>query len=133
MGIQRRFIRDVFTGDLREVCDDPAGELQALTDASRERTAWMARRSPRRSNAWDSSKDYVNKGMSLKPEDATPERIAAENEAARRHGTGAYYDNNGLCHCPTRRSVAREMARPHGPNNYVFQDNDACYSDCAGR
>ena len=121
------FRRDWFTGELEEVPSEGGGRQIIFRGA----VPPVSRR--RHVDPWDSSKDYVNKAMSLKPEDATPERIAAENEAARKHGTGAYYDSNGNCHCPTRRSLAREMARPHGPQGFYFQNNDAGYGDCAGR
>ena len=78
-------------------------------------------------NPWDRGKDVICRPLSIKPEDATPERIAKENEEARRHGTGARYDNRGVCHTPTRGSRSREMRRLNK------QDNDAGYGDHAGR
>jgi len=77
-----------------------------------------------RGNLWA---DNVCKAVSIAPEQATPERIARENEAARKHGTGAVYGADGLCHLPTRGSRAREFRR------LGRQDNDAAYSDFGGR
>ena len=87
----------------------------------------------RRGDPWDTGKDHVIRAMSLKPEEATPERIALENEAARRHGTGAYYDDKGICRVPTRGSRAKEMRRGHEATDFKLQDNDAGYGDYPGR
>lgn len=82
---------------------------------------------PRCCNPWDASKDHTDRGMSIMPELATPERIAAENAEARQHGTGAVYDKRGVCHLPTRGSKNRELRRRR------LQNNDAGYGDHAGR
>lgn len=108
-----RFVRDWFTDELIEV---PYTENVVTT----------SRKSPSKRNAWDSKNDFVCKAMSLKPEDATPSRVEAENEAAKKHGTGAWYDMNGRCHLPTRGSRSREMRRRG------FMDLDAGYGDWAG-
>ena len=85
-----------------------------------------------RFDPWDTGKDHVDRGMSIKPEEATPERIERLNENAKKQGTGAYYTPDGRCCTPTRRSKAKEM-RARADVDFGFQDNDAGYSDCAGR
>lgn len=122
-----RFVRDWFTGELKELPSEGVGRQIIFRGATPPVTG---RR--RLADPYDRGRDHISIGMSLKPEDATPERIAAENEACRRHGTGAYYTPDGLCHTPTRGSRAREMARPHH-GGYHYQDNQAGYSDRAGR
>lgn len=74
---------------------------------------------------WGRGSDFVCTACSIKPEEATPERIARENAAARYHGTGAHYSPDGKCHMPTRRSRARE----HGRRSYA--DFDAGFGDRA--
>src|SRR4051794_19192543 len=82
-------------------------------------------------SAWDSSKDFTSRGMSLAPEQATPTRIAELNENARRHRTGAIYDKQGVCHLPSRKGRAREM-KARGDVGFRYIDNDAGYGDFAG-
>lgn len=126
----RRFRRNLFTNELEEVWDNPVAAFEVINRRSRENTDWMARKGGYK-NPYDTGKDHVDRAMSLKPEDVTPERIAHENEMCKRHGTGAYYDGKGQCRTPTRSSRAREMARPHH-GGFQYQDNDAGYSDRAG-
>jgi len=128
----RRFRRNVFTGVLEEIWDDPAVEFEAQNEKMREKTAHMVRKSSRHVNPWDTGKDHICKAMSIKPEEATPARIAWENEQSKRHGTGAYYDKQGNCYTPTRGSRSKEMRRPHR-GGFRYQDNDAGYGDYAGR
>jgi hypothetical protein len=117
--------RDIFTGELKERPDCPAGrEIIYIEPIYYNPT--------RAGSPWDRGTDHVDRGMSLQPEQATPERIARENEECRHHNTGAYYTPDGLCHMPTRGSRRREMARPHHGGLH-YQDNDAGYSDAAGR
>lgn len=125
MAVMRRFRRNLFTDVIEEVYDDVVAELQPLNASSQEKVAWMARKTYK--NPYDTGCDHVNRGMSLTPEEATPQRVAAENAAARQHGTGAYYTPDGLCHVPTRGARAREMRRRG------HQDNDAGYGDWGGR
>ena len=101
----RRFRKNLFSGELEEVDDDPAVEFAAQNARVRERTAWMVTKRRRFASPWDTGKDVINRNMSLKPEDATPERIAAENEAARRHNTGAWYDSKGQCHIAKQEEI----------------------------
>lgn len=75
-------------------------------------------------NLWQ---DHACKAISIKPEEATPERVARENAEAKRHGTGAVYDKDGVCHLSGRGSRAREMRR------LGRMDNDAGFGDYAGR
>lgn len=82
---------------------------------------------PTRRAAGNMWADHVCRPLSIPAEQATPERIARENAAARKHGTGAVYDRDGNCHLPTRGSRAREMRRLNR------QDNSAGYGDWAGR
>ena len=121
------FIRDLFTGELKEIPGGPGGRqiIYRSPEAKRERRRFA--------DPWDRGRDHISRPLSLLPEQATPERVAAENEAARYHGTGAYFTPDGLCHLPTRGSRSKEMARPHGPLGFRYQDNDAGYSDYAGR
>lgn len=105
----KRYVRNIFTGELEERTDNPQDEFNELNRKSREKTEWMTRKSSRHCNPWWS--DSISRPLSLPPEEATPERIAAENEAAQRHRTGAWFDKEGVCRTPTRRSRNREMAR----------------------
>jgi len=66
-------------------------------------------------------------GLSIPPEQATPERIARENAETKRHNTGACYDRYGRCFTSSKRSQNRELRR-RGQQN-----NDAGDSDYAGR
>jgi hypothetical protein len=111
-----RFVRDLFTGELQEV---PYGEGGRQIIA-RETVKYAPRRL---GNPWDRGKDHISRPLSLMPEEATPERIKAENEAAKAHNTGAWYDSNGLCHLGTRGMRVREMRRKEKI------DNDGCYGD----
>jgi hypothetical protein len=76
--------------------------------------------------------------LSLKPEDATPERVEAENESARKHGTGAWFDANGECHTSTRGTQNREMRRQSIRNQELpvrmpgLVNLDAGYGDFCG-
>lgn len=127
-GASVRLLRDCLTGELKELPSEGGGRKIIFRGATPPVTG---RR--RQADPYDNGKEHVDRGMSLKPEDATPERVAHENEQCKRHATGAWYDLKGLCHTPTRGSRAREMARPHGPNQLRFQDNDGGYGDCCGR
>jgi len=120
------FIRDLFTGELKEV-EHGAGGRQILY-----RSPQPTNRVKRYANPWDQGKDHVCRPLSLLPELATPERIEAENAAARHHGTGAYYTPDGMCHLPTRGARSREMARERSDGSRR-QDNDGCYGDYCGR
>jgi hypothetical protein len=122
------FVRDIFTGELQERDSGPGGRQVIFQETPR----FGLGNSRRRGNPWDRGKDHVDVGMSIKPEEATPEKIAALNENAKRQGTGAYYSPDGLCHTPTRGSRAKEM-RGRLTIDFGFQDNDAGYGDCAGR
>ena len=121
-----RFVRDVFTGELREVRDDPAAEFEELNRLSRENAGYDPGRNP---NPW--YKDNICRPMSLLPEEATPERIAQENEEARRHGTGARYDGKGECYLSSRGVRSRELRRPKLRSGIRLQqqDFDGGYSD----
>jgi len=118
-----RFIRDLFTGELREVVSDGGGRRIIFRGSVPKHYD----PTPAHVNPWGRGKDHINRPLSIKDEEATPERIERENEDARRHGTGARYDAAGNCHVPTRGSLARECRRTHR------QDNDAGYSDYPGR
>jgi hypothetical protein len=113
------FVRDWFTGELVE---RPASEPGIIARTSIPKSA-VTKRSG--SSPW--YKDQPCMAMSIKPEEATPERVAQENEAARKHGTGAYYDKDGTCFLPSRGGRAKEMRRRS------VQDNDAGFGDWAGR
>lgn len=114
------FVRDILTGKLEERPYSEPGIIarttvpEALVDVRR-----------RTGNPW--SKDNLLRGISIPPEQATPERIERENAEARKHGTGVVYAPDGKCYAPTRGSRAKEFKRRN------WQDNDACYSDHAGR
>lgn len=122
-----RFRRNLFTGELEQVPSDGGGRSIIYREPLR-----YGKPLTRHANPWD-GKDNVSRPMSIKPEEATPERIAFENDQARYHGTGAYYTPDGKCHTPTKGSRSREMARPRGDDGRRFQDNDAGYSDYCGR
>lgn len=67
------------------------------------------------------------RALDIPPEQATPDRIAKENEDARRRGTGAGYSPDGVCHLSgDRAGRAKEMRRRRK------QDNDAGFGDYAG-
>lgn len=124
-----RFVRDLFTGELKEVPSDGGGRRIIYSEPVPE----VFRSAGQHCDPW-SGTDKVSRPMSLKPEDATPERIERENAAARHHGTGAYYTQDGICHTPTRGSRNREMARPRANfENTRFMDLDAGFGDYAGR
>lgn len=114
MKLQRHWL----TGKWQEVpYETDGGRVVYATEGGREAVKVLER------------VDYnrVHCGLSLKPEDVTPERIAHENEMARRHNTGVHYDSRGNCHTTSRRSQNRELRRRGKMNN------DAGYGDYAGR
>lgn len=121
--------RDIFSGELVETLESGQGR-QVIFRGSLPYGEATVR--GRRGDPWDTGRDHVALAMSIKPEEATPERIAHENKMAKRHGTGAYYTPDGRCHTPTRGSRAKEMRRPHR-GGFRYQDNDAGYGDYAGR
>lgn len=123
--MERRFVRNLFSNELEEVCDDPRAEFEVLNERSRAKVAW-AEVGTRYANPYDTGKDHVSLAMSIPPEQATRERIERENAQARHAGTFAYYTPDGECHLPTRRSRAKEMRRRG------YQDNQAGYSDYGG-
>jgi len=123
--LRRRFRTNLFTGELEEVYDNPVESFKEINEKMQEKVAHVPR--GRNPNPWNKGKDHVCRPLSLKPEDATPERIEKENAAAKKHGTGAYYTPDGECVISTRAVRAREMRRRQ------FQDNDAGYGDHAGR
>lgn len=128
-GYRGRFVRDLFTGELKEVPADGGGRHILY----RETIPYNPASSGRIADPW-AGPDHVSRPMSLKPEDATPERIERENAAARHHGTGAYFTPDGVCHTPTRGSRSREMQRPReGFENIRYMDLDAGFGDFAGR
>lgn len=115
--------RNVFTGKLEHAdADDARAAFAELNARSREAAGAddyrFSARHPRH---------HISRAMSIPPEQATPERIARENETARAMGTGAEYAPDGTCHLAGRSSRAREMRRRG------YQDNDAGYGDYAGR
>lgn len=116
------FYRDLFTGKLRK---RPASEPGIIATIASDIPG-----SKRTGSPW--WKDNHCPAMDLMPEHATPERIAKENAAARKHGTGAEYSPEGKCYLPTRRSRFREMGRRTHDCGAKFQDNDAGFSDRAG-
>lgn len=117
--LQRRFIKDIFTGKVKEVIDDPNADFEPINERLRKaaHNGVVHRRFRKRAG------DQVCTAMTIKPEEATPERIERENAAAKRHGTGAYYDKNGKCHYGSRGVRSREMARRG------YADFDAGYGD----
>jgi hypothetical protein len=115
------FKRDIFTGKLVET-QPPEGGREIIARGSLpfgEQTVTSRIPNP------DYDRECV--ALSIKPEEATPERIAEHNEQARRHNTGAFYDRDGRCMTSTRGSQNREMRR----RNYI--NNDAGFGDFAGR
>lgn len=119
------FVRDWFTDELVERPSEGGGR-QII---ARETVHYRPRRI---GNPWDTGKEIVNRNMSIQPEQATEAKIEQLNENARKHGTGAWYDNEGNCHTPTRGARSREM-RARASVDFGFQDNDAGYGDWAGR
>lgn len=119
-GPRQRFVRDLFTGELKQV---PAGEggRQVIFRGS------VPKHYDPTPSHIAANYDRELRGLSLMPEEATPERIAAENEECRRHGTGARYDAYGRCLTSTRGSQNRELKRRGKINN------DAGFGDYAGR
>lgn len=120
---KRRFRRSVFTGELEEVWEEDTNPFKEINEKMRNKVAHLVGPKSHFSSPW--CREMVSQAMSLKPEDATPDRIAQENEEAKRHGTGAYYTPDGLCHLPTRGSRAKECRRTGR------MDLDAGYSDWA--
>lgn len=129
-GYRGRFVRDLFTGELKEVPSDGGGRRVIYREPVDPILAQIV--SGRANDPW-SGPDHISRPLSLKPEDATPERIERENAEARRHGTGAYFTPDGLCHTPTRGSRSREMRRPRDNNTAGYMDLDAGFGDWAGR
>lgn len=126
-----RLRRNLFTGELEEVPYEGSGIIY------REplKPGQVPVTHKRRANPW--YKENRCRPLSIKPEEATPERIAAENESAKRHGTGAMFDTKGECYLPTRGSRAKEMRRKSIENqskggNANIVDLDAGFSDFAG-
>jgi hypothetical protein len=121
-----RFVRDWFTDELVERPTEQGGR-QII---AREMVPYQPRR--RYANPWDTGKEIVNRNMSIKPEEATPEKIAQLNENARLHGTGAWYDSQGGCHITAGRGCRSREMRARAHVDFGFQDNDAGYGDWAG-
>lgn len=121
-----RWRRNLFTGKLEQVPSDGGGRHIIY----REEVYYQPKR---QADPWGRGKDAISRPLSIKPEEATPEKIAALNENAKRNGTGAYYTPDGACHTPTRGSRAREMPARRNFDGMGYQDNDAGYSDYAGR
>ena len=116
------FVRDLFSGELVERPESGQGRQLLFVGALPYGDATVGAK--RRKKAWH---NRVNLAMSIKPEDVTAERVDAENELARKHGTGAFYDDRGRCHTEGRDIESKEMRRRG------FQNNDAGFSDYAGR
>jgi hypothetical protein len=102
-----RWVRDLWTGELKQV---PAGEggrqIIARGSVPAHYDPTPVHRSP-----WDRGKDHISRPLSIKPEEATPERIARENAEAAHHGTGVYFTEDGLCHIPTNGCRNLELRR----------------------
>lgn len=111
-----RMVRNLFTGQLEELPYERGGRQILYREPVRESHKHVKR-------AW---RNHVCRPLSIPPEQATTRRVARENELARRHGTGAWYDRGGGCHLETRGIRSREMRR------LDRQDNDAGYGDHAG-
>ena len=114
-----RYRRNLWTGELEEVDDNPHAEFGEINARARERVKHLVK--GRAVNPW--YKDNRCRPMSIAPEQATKSRIARENEDARRKGTGAVYAPNGECFLPTRGSRKKEMARRR------MIDNDGGFGD----
>lgn len=114
------FVRDIFTGELVEREQQEPGVIFRGC-----LPPWAKENRRHRKRVW-TGKDTVCKPLSIKPEEATAERVTEYNEKAQHHGTGAYYTPDGVCHLPTRASRSKELRRRG------MQDNDAGYSDYAG-
>lgn len=115
--------RHWLTGEWEEVMEDRKEEAARIN----ERVLGHApAKLEQRSSPWSRGEDFISKGMSIAPEQATPERIERENAEAKHHGTGAYYRKDGTCVMPTRGIRAREMKRKNR------QDNDGSYGDYCG-
>lgn len=116
-----RFRRNIFTGELEEVPSEGGGR-QILYRGS----------APKHYNpkpVGTPNYDRVCRPLSLKPEEATPQRIEAENEAARKYGSGAWFDKKGQCHTSTRGSQNREMKRRGDMGGTPMANFDAGYGD----
>lgn len=126
--MSRIFRKNVFTGEMEEDSDDDiAADFEVVNARSRAKVKNLVGGMNLNPNPWAGGRDFVSKSMSIAPEQATPERIEKENREAENEGTGAYYTPDGGCHLPTRGIRTREMRRKGR------QDNDAGYSDRAGR
>lgn len=113
-----KWMRHWLTGEWVEVpLETSGGRVIVAVEGGRETTRVLSRR------------DYNRelKPLSIKPEEATPERVRQYNEDSRRHNTGAVYDKEGRCFTSSRQSQNREM-RLRGKIN-----NDAGFGDYAGR
>jgi len=123
-----RFVRDLFSGELVERPSEGGGRQVIFRGAEPKHYR------PRRLGA--PRYERICKGLSLKPEDATPERIEQENADAQKFGTGCWFDSNGECHTSTRGSQNREMRRQTIRNRERQQPGlmnlDAGFGDYAG-
>lgn len=108
LGQSVRFYRNLFTGELEAVPSDGGGRQIIFRGSAPKHYDPTPVGTP--------NYDRVCRPLSLKPEDATPARIEAENEAARHHNTGCWYDAKGQCHTVTRGSQNREMKRKNMAN-----------------
>lgn len=97
-----RLIRDWFTGELKEVPRTGGGKL--VFDS---RTDYDPHQSGKTGSPWD-GKDKVNRGLSLLPDEVTPERIEIENAAA---VPGVKFDPQGRCHVTSQQAQDREARR----------------------
>lgn len=128
MATNRRFVRNIFSGQVEERIDDPAAEFAQINQECFEKSVKAGRQysgsTKRRGGAYDLPWQSEAIGVPLA-------QMEAFNEASRRHGTGARYVPNkkgtfAVCECDTKRSRAREM-KLRG-----VYDKDAGYGDYAG-
>jgi hypothetical protein len=108
-----RIIRDIFTGELKEV-ESGRGGRQIIARTTVPEHMEAANR--RTGSAW--ARTFRGQSLAVHPDQA-----AAFSEAAQEAGTGAWYDEKGHLCADSEGALQREMGRRG------FYDKEATFSD----